>query len=78
MSDKPTGVFVGGFARAEDAEREKKAQTAEALIAGGKVKVNPKNHVVRKGRGLDAEDAEVAGALDELDAVDDMFAAVLK
>ncbi len=36
-------------------------------IAAGKVKVNPKNHVMRKGAAEDNEDKEVSGALDELD-----------
>ena len=67
-----------GFTTEEDEARRAKAAEAERMIAEGHVKVNPKNHVKRKGKVEDAEDREVSGALDELDALDAMFAGTLK
>ncbi len=47
--------------------REFSSLLSNVQIAAGKVKVNPKNHVKRKGGAEDNEDKEVSGALDELD-----------
>lgn len=73
-------IHEGGFTTKEDEETKRKAEEAERMIAEGKVRVNPKNHVVRGGkkRAEDAEDKEVSSALDELDALDAMFKGVLK
>ena len=73
-----SGVYDHGGRKEEEEERLRKAAEAEQMIASGKVRVNPKNHVVRKGGKADAEDREVSSALDELDALDKMFDGVLK
>lgn len=61
-----------------DEEIQRRAKEAEENIAKGRVKVNQKNHVQRYKRGEDDEDRSLSNALDELDAVDDMFRGVLK
>ena len=73
-----SGVYDHGGHKEENAERLRKGAEAEEMIASGKVRVNQKNHVIRKGGKADAEDREVSSALDELDALDSMFDGILK
>lgn len=61
----------------EEAEALARAQEADRLLATGHVKATGKNHV-RSKKGNDAEAAAIESELNNLDALDAMFNAVLK